>query len=88
MGMTTIILDLLVRVRPPSGSQVEQRPKRLDSPQVPYVLTCVARLEYELGCPMQPDRPIGPSLEYGHDRDLLTLRILAMIVPLEAVVRS
>ena len=36
---------------------------------------------------MQPDRPVRPSLEYGHDRDLLTLRVLAMIIPLEGVVR-
>jgi len=79
--MAAIILDLLVRVGPPCGRQVEQRPQRLDSAQVPHILTRISRLEYELGCPMQPDRPVRPSLEYGHDRDLLTLRVLAMIVP-------
>jgi len=86
--MAAIILDLLVRIRPPSGRKVEQRPKRLDSAQVPHVLTRIGRLEYELGCPMQPDRPVRPSFEYGHDWDLLTLRVLAMIVSLERVVRS
>jgi molybdate transport system substrate-binding protein len=53
-----------------------------------HVLTRVGRLEYELRCPMQPDRPVRPSFEYGHDRDLLTLRVLATIVALEGIVRS
>lgn len=43
--MTTIILDLLVRVRPASWRQVEQGPKRLDSAHVPRVLTRNGRLE-------------------------------------------
>ena len=86
--MAAVIFDLLSGVRSPPWRQVEQRPKRLDSAQVPHVLTRIGRLEYELGCPMQPDRPVRPSLKYGHDRDLLTLRVLAMIVPLEGVVPS
>src|SRR5688500_7889147 len=86
--MAAIILDLLVRVRPTSGRQVEQGPKRLDSAHVPHVLTRIGRLEYKLGRPMQPNRAVRPSLEYGHDRYLLTLRVLAKIVPLESVVRS
>jgi hypothetical protein len=59
-----------------------------DGAQVPHVLPLIGRLEDELGCPMQPDRPAGPSLEDGHDRDLLAIRALAMIVPLEGVIRG
>jgi hypothetical protein len=37
---------------------------------------------------MQPDRPVRPSLEHCHDRDLLAVRVLAVIVALEGVVCS
>src|SRR5262245_27254728 len=84
--MAATILDLLVGVRPSSGRQIEQRPTRLDSAHMSHVLTRVRRLEKQRGGPLQPDRPIRPSLEHGHDGLLLTIRALAMVVTLEGIV--
>src|SRR5262249_39104142 len=83
--MVATILDLLVGVRPSSGRQIEQRPKWLDDAHMAHVLTRIRRLEKQLGRPVQPDCPIMPSLEHGHDGRLLTIRALAMVVMLEGV---
>src|SRR5262245_65120291 len=84
--MAATILDLLVGVRPSSGRQIEQRPKRLDSAHMAHVLTRIRRLEKQLGRPVQPDCSIRPSLEHGHEGRLLTIRALATVVTLEGVV--
>src|SRR5262245_2052856 len=84
--MAATILDLLVSVRPSSGRQIEQRPKWLDGAHMAHVLTRIRRLEKQLGRPVQPDCPIRPSLEHGHDGRLVTIRVLAMVVTLEGVV--
>src|SRR5262249_12722402 len=85
--MASNILELLVGVGPTPGRQVEQGPERLDSAHVPHVLTRIRRLEKQLGRPVQPDPTVRPSLEDGHDRCLLTIGALAMVVTLEGVVR-
>src|SRR5687768_543829 len=81
-----LVFDLLVRVRPPAGSEVQEGPHRLDRPYMSWILSRLRRQEQQLGGPAQPNHPIGAFVEYGEDWQLLALFILAMIVAFEAVV--
>ena len=71
--------------RPPAGRQVEQSPKRLDSPQVPHVLPRISRRVDQLACPMQPDDAVRATAEYGHDRNWLAVRTIASVISTEAI---
>src|SRR5262245_18379291 len=78
----SIVFDLLVRVRPPSGSKVQQG-RRTD---MTWVLFLLGRHEQQFGGPAQPNDTIKALMEHGEDRHLLPLVIFTMIVPFEAVV--
>src|SRR3546814_277555 len=81
-----LVFDLLVRVRPPAGCEVQEGPHRLDRSHMLWILSRLRRQEQQLGGPAQPNHSIGAFVEHGEDRHLLALFILAMIVAFEAVV--
>src|SRR5262245_10786186 len=83
---TAFVLELLVRLRPASGSKIQQRPHRLYCTDMPWILLGLGRHEQQFRGPAQPDDPVRSPVEHGEDRHLLPLLILAMIVPFEAVV--
>src|SRR3546814_1171731 len=72
-----LVFDLLVGVRPPTGSEVQQGPHRLDRSYMSWILSRLRRQEKKLGGPAQPNHPIGAFVEYSEDRHLLALFILA-----------
>src|SRR5262249_55660365 len=86
--LTALVFDLLVGVWTPFAGEVQQRPHGLDRAEVPWVLPRIARREQQFGRPAEPDHTVVALVEDGEDRHLLPLLILAVIVALEAVVRS
>src|SRR5262245_16352445 len=80
------LFELLVRLRPSSGSQVQEGPHRLRRTDMPRILFRLGRHEQQFGGPAQPDNPIRAFVKHSEDRHLLPLLVLAMIVPLEAIV--
>jgi hypothetical protein len=86
LSPAAFVFDLLVRVRPPSGSEVQEGPHRLHRADMPWILPRLGRHEQQFGGPAQPDHPVRALVEHGEDRHLLPLLILAMIVAFEAVV--
>src|SRR5262245_1013559 len=82
----SIVFDLLVRVRPPSGSKVQEGPHWLHRTDMTWVLFLLGRHEQQFGGPAQPNDTIRALMEHGEDRHLLPLVILTMIVSFEAVV--
>src|SRR5262245_14581683 len=83
---TAFVFELLVRLRPSSGSQVQEGPHRLRRTDMPRILFRLGRHEQQFGGPAQPDHPIRAFVKHSEDRHLLPLLVLAMIVPLEAIV--
>src|SRR5262245_38587910 len=83
---TSVVFELLVRLRPSSGSQVQEGPHRLRRTDMPRILFRLGRHEQQFGGPAQPDNPIRAFVKHSEDRHLLPLLVLAMIVPLEAIV--
>src|SRR5262245_1562059 len=81
-----LVFDLLVRIRPPTGSEIQEGPHRLDCSYMSWILSRLRRQEQQLGGPAQPNHPIAAFVEYGEDWHLLALFILAMIVAFETVV--
>ena len=82
----TFVFDLLVRVRPPSGSEVQEGPHRLDRADMPWILLRLGRHEQQFGGPAQPDDPVRAFMKHGKDRHLLPFLVFAMIVPFEVVI--
>src|SRR5262249_60429438 len=81
----TFVFDLLVRLRPASGSKVQEGPHRLHRTDMPWILLRLGWHEQHFGGPAQPNDPVRAHVEHGEDRHLLSLVILAMIVPFEAI---
>jgi hypothetical protein len=81
------IFDLLVGGGTPARSEVKQGPDRLDRPEMPRILTRVARRVDQLARPVQADNTIRPALEDSEDRDGLAIGTIAAIVAAKAVVR-
>src|SRR3546814_19866061 len=57
-----LVFDLLVGVRPPTGSEVHQCPHRLDRSYISWILSLLRRQEKKLGGPAQPrsdERHVG-----------------------------
>src|SRR5262245_65729298 len=85
VGVT--VFDLLVRVRPPSGSKVQEGPHWLHRTDMTWVLFLLGRHEQQFGGPAQPDDTIRALMEPGEDRHLLHLGIFTLIASLAAIVR-
>ena len=79
------IFDLLVRVRPSTGRQIEQGPKRLHSSQVTHILPRISRRMDQLACPVQPGDPVRIAPEHCHNRHGLTIKAIAAVVSTKVI---
>src|SRR5918999_114066 len=87
-SVTARIIQLLVPIRPPCGSEIEEIPERLDRSHMPRVLAGIGWRKQQFGAPEMPDPSVAAALEHAQHRHLLALGVLAPVVTLEAIARG
>src|SRR4051812_33069157 len=84
-AVTAIVLQLLVEVRTSAGRQVEHVPEGLDRSRCAVILPWIAIRPQHVRCPEQANGTIVVAFEDERYGLLLSLGVLRVIVPLEAV---